>query len=197
MAGTPIIEAEDVTKQFGEHQVLTRVRLPVMERDVVCVVGPSGSGKSTMLRCLALPEMPSGAASSSTARHLDTAARPADQSHYTRRAGGDRHGIPALQSVAAHDRLGELDRSADPSPRQKPQGRHRQRRELLGRVGLADKRDAYPSRLSGGQQQRVAISRALAMIAQGDAVRRSHIGARPRARRRSPAGRCRPWRATA
>ena len=41
MAGTPIIVAEDVTKRFGTHQVLTRVSLPVMERDVVCVVGPS------------------------------------------------------------------------------------------------------------------------------------------------------------
>ena len=59
MAGTPIIEANDVTKRFGEHQVLTHVRLPVMERDVVCVVGPSGSGKTTLLRCLALLEMPS------------------------------------------------------------------------------------------------------------------------------------------
>src|SRR3979490_1235340 len=59
MAGTPIIMAEDVTKRFGTHQVLTQVSLPVMERDVVCVVGPSGSGKTTLLRCLALLEMPS------------------------------------------------------------------------------------------------------------------------------------------
>ena len=59
MAGTPIIVAEDVTKRFGTHQVLTRVSLPVMERDVVCVVGPSGSGKTTLLRCLALLEKPS------------------------------------------------------------------------------------------------------------------------------------------
>ena len=56
MAGTPIIVAEDVTKRFGTHQVLTRVSLPVMERDVVCVVGPSGSGKTTLLRCFALLE---------------------------------------------------------------------------------------------------------------------------------------------
>ena len=59
MAGTPIIVAEDVTKRFGTHQVLTRVSLPVMERDVVCVVGPSGSGKTTLLRCFALLEKPS------------------------------------------------------------------------------------------------------------------------------------------
>ena len=59
MAGTPIIVAEDVTKRFGANQVLTRVSLPVMERDVVCVVGPSGSGKTTLLRCLALLEKPS------------------------------------------------------------------------------------------------------------------------------------------
>ena len=59
MAGTPIIVAEGVSKKFGAHQVLTRVSLPVMERDVVCVVGPSGSGKTTLLRCIALLETPS------------------------------------------------------------------------------------------------------------------------------------------
>src|SRR4051812_38344049 len=59
MAATPIILAENVTKRFGAHEVLTRVSLPVVERDVVCVVGPSGSGKTTLLRCLALLEKPS------------------------------------------------------------------------------------------------------------------------------------------
>ena len=59
MAGTPIIVAEGVSKTFGANQVLTRVSLPVMERDVVCVVGPSGSGKTTLLRCIAGLEMPS------------------------------------------------------------------------------------------------------------------------------------------
>src|SRR5258705_13859962 len=59
MAQTPIIVAEEVTKRFGTNQVLTRVSLPVMERDVVCVVGPSGPGKTTLLRCLALLETPS------------------------------------------------------------------------------------------------------------------------------------------
>src|SRR5690349_24989614 len=59
MAGTPIILAEGVSKTFGTNQVLTKVSLPVMERDVVCIVGPSGSGKTTLLRCIALLEPPS------------------------------------------------------------------------------------------------------------------------------------------
>src|SRR5438045_6232199 len=59
MAQTPVIVADQVTKRFGTHHVLTRVSLPVMERDVVCVVGPSGSGKTTLLRCFALLEKPS------------------------------------------------------------------------------------------------------------------------------------------
>ena len=59
MSATPIILADGVTKRFGTNQVLTRVSLPVMERDVVCVVGPSGSGKTTLLRCFALLELPS------------------------------------------------------------------------------------------------------------------------------------------
>src|SRR5579872_6665030 len=59
MAGPPLIVADGISKKFGDNQVLTRVSLPVMERDVVCVVGPSGSGKTTLLRCLALLETPS------------------------------------------------------------------------------------------------------------------------------------------
>ena len=53
MTSTPIIVADGISKRFGENQVLTRVSLPVMERDVVCVVGPSGSGKTTLLRAKA------------------------------------------------------------------------------------------------------------------------------------------------
>src|SRR5471032_476068 len=59
MTGAPIIVADGISKKFGDHQVLTRVSLPVMERDMVCVIGPSGSGKTTLLRCLALLEQPS------------------------------------------------------------------------------------------------------------------------------------------
>src|SRR5215472_16630100 len=59
MPGAPIIVADAVSKKFGENQVLNRVSLPVMERDVVCIVGPSGSGKTTLLRCIALLETPS------------------------------------------------------------------------------------------------------------------------------------------
>ena len=59
MTVTPFLLADSITKRFGTNQVLTRVSLPVMERDVVCVVGPSGSGKTTLLRCFALLEAPS------------------------------------------------------------------------------------------------------------------------------------------
>jgi len=59
MPGVPIIAAEEVSKRFSAHQVLSRVSLAVSEREVVCVVGPSGSGKTTLLRCLALLEEPS------------------------------------------------------------------------------------------------------------------------------------------
>ena len=58
-AGVPIIAAEEVSKRFKAHLVLSRVSLAVGEREVVCVVGPSGSGKTTLLRCLALLEEPS------------------------------------------------------------------------------------------------------------------------------------------
>ena len=69
-------------------------------------------------------------------------------------------------------------------------------RALLDRVGLADKVDSYPNQLSGGQQQRVAIARALAMAAEADAVRRAHLGARPRTGRATSSTSCATWPTT-
>ena len=165
MAGAPIIVADGVSKKFGDHQVLTRVCLPVMERDVVCVVGPSGSGKTTLLRCLALLETPSeGKVVMEGKTHRHAAARSRHQGGGPRGAFRHRHGIPAFQPLAAHVGAGEPDRGADAREDGSPRAEAVAVAEkLLAKVDLVDKRDAYPARLSGGQQQRVAIARALAM----------------------------------
>src|ERR1700681_1637780 len=164
MAGTPIIEAEDVTKRFGDHQVLTRVRLPVMERDVVCVVGPSGSGKTTLLRCLALLEMPSEGRIVMEGTAISTP-QPDRQIKIAARAVRSDIGM-VFQHFNLWPHMSVLENLIEAPRRVKKMPRDEAvavAEKLLAKVDLSDKRDAYPARLSGGQQQRVAIARALAM----------------------------------
>ena len=164
MAGTPIIEAEDVTKRFGEHQVLTRVRLPVMERDVVCVVGPSGSGKTTLLRCLALLEMPSEGRIAMEGTTISTP-QPDRQIKAAARAVRSDIGM-VFQHFNLWPHMSVLENLIEAPLRVKGMPKDQavaMAEKLLAKVDLSDKRDAYPARLSGGQQQRVAIARALAM----------------------------------
>jgi ABC-type polar amino acid transport system ATPase subunit len=164
MAGAPIIAADSVSKRFGSHQVLTRVSLAVSERDVVCVVGPSGSGKTTLLRCLALLEIPSEGTVTMSGRVIATPKADAA----VRRAA--RVVRPDIGMVFQHFNLwphmSVLENVIEAPLRVKGMAKAdavAMAEQLLAKVGLADKRDAYPARLSGGQQQRVAIARALAM----------------------------------
>src|SRR5262245_18201394 len=164
MADAPIIAAQAISKRFGNNQVLTRVSLAVSERDVVCVVGPSGSGKTTLLRCLALLEVPSEGSVSMSGQVI--ASPNADTS--VRRAA--RAVRPDIGMVFQHFNLwphmSVLENVIEAPRRVKGMARRgaiARAEQLLANVGLADKRDAYPTRLSVGQQQRVAIVRALAM----------------------------------
>src|SRR5215212_4486702 len=164
MAGTPIILAEGISKRFGDNQVLTRVSLPVMERDVVCVVGPSGSGKTTLLRCLALLETPSAGL---VTMNGETIASPKSDAAQKRAARAVR---PDIGMVFQHFNLWPhmrvIENVIEAPLRVKGMSRDAAvalAETLLDKVGLSEKRDVYPARLSGGQQQRVAIARALAM----------------------------------
>jgi len=164
MAQTPIIVAEEVTKRFGTHQVLTRVSLPVMERDVVCVVGPSGSGKTTLLRCFALLEKPSEGriVMQGTAIGIP---EPDRQTKAAQRAVRSDIGM-VFQHFNLWPHMSVLENLIEAPLRVKGMARDQAvaiAEQLLVKVDLSDKRDAYPARLSGGQQQRVAIARALAM----------------------------------
>jgi len=164
MAGTPIIVAEDVTKRFGTHQVLTRVSLPVMERDVVCVVGPSGSGKTTLLRCFALLEKPSEGRIVMQDTTISTP-EPDRQTRAAARAVRSDIGM-VFQHFNLWPHMSVLENLIEAPLRVKGMTREEaigMAERLLVKVDLSDKRDAYPARLSGGQQQRVAIARALAM----------------------------------
>jgi len=164
MADAPIIAAQAISKRFGNNQVLTRVSLAVSERDVVCVVGPSGSGKTTLLRCLALLEVPSEGTVSMSGQLIAT---PKADAAVRRAARAVRPDIGMVfQHFNLWPHMSVIENVIEAPLRVKAMARSDAvaiAEQLLDKVGLADKRDAYPARLSGGQQQRVAIARALAM----------------------------------
>ena len=164
MADSELIRADSLSKRFATNLVLKNVTLSVSAREVVCVVGPSGSGKTTLLRCLALLETPS---EGRVNMNGETISSPKTDAAIQRAAGAVRADIgmvfqhfnlwphmTVLQNVVeAPIRVRDLPRATAIADAE----------ALLEKVGLGDKRDAYPARLSGGQQQRVAIARALAM----------------------------------
>jgi ABC-type polar amino acid transport system ATPase subunit len=164
MTSAAIIAAENVSKCFGTNQVLTRVSLAVAERDVVCVVGPSGSGKTTLLRCLALLEEPS---EGRVTMNGTVIASPGGGTDVRRAARAVRPDIGMVfQHFNLWPHMSVIENIIEAPIRVKGTAKTvavAAGEQLLEKVGLADKRDAYPARLSGGQQQRVAIARALAM----------------------------------
>jgi ABC-type polar amino acid transport system ATPase subunit len=153
-----VIEFAGVSKWFGESRVLNDVSLTIAGPSVVVVCGPSGSGKSTLLRCInGLERVQRGTirvlGRELTEVTLRSSAFRAEIGMVFQRFSLYPH-MTALENVALAPRL----------VRRLAAGVARARaREMLERVGLADKVAAYPGELSGGQQQRVAIARALAM----------------------------------
>ena len=155
---TRALVVEGVHKSFGRLDVLRGVDLTLAEHEVVCLIGSSGSGKSTLLRCINLIEPIDAGRVYVGGDEITARGAPADR--IRRRIGivYQAFNLFPHMSVVANVTL---------APR-KVLGMGRAAAEaaadaLLGRFGLADKRDEYPDRLSGGQQQRVAIVRALAM----------------------------------
>jgi polar amino acid transport system ATP-binding protein len=160
----PIIAAVDMSKAFGSVEVLRQVSVSVAERDVVCVIGPSGSGKTTLLRCLALLETPSGGR---VVMKGETIASSNPSAAERRAARAVRSDIGMVfQHFNLWPHMTVLENLIEAPQRVRGLPRHEAiavAEALLTKVGLSEKRDAYPGRLSGGQQQRVAIARGLAM----------------------------------
>ena len=162
-----ILEIEHCRKQFDGNQVLTDISLTVDEGQVVSIIGPSGSGKSTLLRCATLLETMDGGSlkylgqSAVTDQNGKAVYASAAELNYIRSCFGLviqnfnlfphytvlKNITEAPMLIQKRDRAEVLETA----------------RDLLGKMGLADKADAYPYQLSGGQQQRVSIARALAM----------------------------------
>ncbi|QLD13342.1 amino acid ABC transporter ATP-binding protein [Microbacterium oleivorans] len=152
-----MLRADGIRKSFGEKEVLRGVDVTLAQHEVVALIGASGSGKSTLLRCLGLLE-------------------PIDDGQIL--LAGDDISDPRVDANAVRARLGAVfqsynlfphlsvldnvtlaSRVVHRVPRREAESRAR---ELLGRIGLADKAGEHPDRLSGGQQQRAAIIRAIA-----------------------------------
>jgi polar amino acid transport system ATP-binding protein len=163
-----MVHAEAVHKQFGRLEVLKGVSLTVQPGEVTCIIGPSGSGKSTFLRCVNHLEQIDGGRLSVDGE-LVGYRQQGDKLYELRESevAGKRADIGMVfQHFNLFGHMTALQNVCEAPVQVKGIARREARRiglELLERVGLGDKLDAYPSQLSGGQQQRVAIARALAM----------------------------------
>ncbi|WP_237233666.1 amino acid ABC transporter ATP-binding protein [Rothia nasisuis] len=157
-----MLSLQNLTKSFGENTILRDVSLELESGETTVILGPSGSGKSTLLRCLNLLETPESGVLTIEGDSVDFAAGLTDEQvriirkhsamvfqnfnlfpHYT--AEQNVALAPVLGGKMGKDTAAQL------------------ARELLEKVGLGHKAEAYPDNLSGGQQQRVAIARALAV----------------------------------
>lgn len=152
-----MIEIKGLKKSFGTHEVLKGIDLTIKDKEVVVIIGPSGSGKSTILRCINYLEQPTAGEIIVDGISMNDAKSIND----IRKEVGmvfQRFNLFPHMTVLQNIMLSPM------------KTRHISKKEaqetainLLRKVGLEDKKDAYPETLSGGQQQRVAIARALAM----------------------------------
>jgi polar amino acid transport system ATP-binding protein len=160
----PMVEVKGARKAYGALEVLKGIDLSVTRGQIVAIIGPSGSGKSTLLRSINhLETLNGGEIWLDGVQVNQPCAAQAFERHINAGAPADGHGVPALQSVPASDRAGKHHHGPVILKGMAKKAARELAIELLSKVGLAEKVDAYPSRLSGGQKQRVAIARALAM----------------------------------
>jgi polar amino acid transport system ATP-binding protein len=166
--GRPMVEASNVHKRFGSLEVLCGIDLVVQRGEVACLVGPSGSGKTTLLRCINHLEQVTGGRLYVDGELMGYRER-GDKLHELRPrdAARQRRDIGMVfQHFNLFPHMTVLENVMEAPTRVKGQSKEqvtKTARDLLARVGLADKAKVYPLQLSGGQQQRVAIARALAM----------------------------------
>ena len=152
-----MIEIKGLKKSFGKHEVLKGIDLTIQDKEVVVIIGPSGSGKSTILRCINYLEQPTAGEiivdgiSMSDAKSINNIRKEVGM--VFQRFNLFPH-MTVLQNIILSP-MKTRGESKDEATKTAIQ--------LLEKVGLADKKDAYPETLSGGQQQRVAIARALAL----------------------------------
>ena len=160
MSGDIILSVRDLEKHFyeGKLKALQGISTDIRRGEVVCIIGPSGSGKSTFLRCLNLMELPT--AGTITFEGTDITDPTVDINLHRRKIG------MVFQHFNLFPHMTVL-RNMTIAPikllKKDKETAEKEARQLLERVNLADRANAYPSQLSGGQKQRIAIVRALCM----------------------------------
>ncbi len=153
-----LIKVEGLEKAFGDLQVLKGINNEIHKGEVLVVIGPSGSGKSTFLRCLNLLEQPTGG--SIFFEGVDLTDKKLNIDKHRQKMGMVFQHFNLFPHMTI---LRNLTLAPCKLLKQSKQEAEAKAMELLARVGLADRAQAYPSQLSGGQKQRIAIVRALCM----------------------------------
>ena len=158
-AGEVLIRVENLEKHFsGNIHALNGVTAEIRKGEVVVVIGPSGSGKSTFLRCLNLLELPS--AGSITFEGVDITDPAVNINHHRQKMGMVFQHFNLFPNMTVLKNMTVAPIKLKLKTREAAEA---QAKQLLERVGLADRAGAYPNQLSGGQKQRIAIVRALCM----------------------------------
>ncbi|MED1794247.1 amino acid ABC transporter ATP-binding protein [Brevibacillus nitrificans] len=153
-----MIKIDNITKSFGQLEVLKGISTEIKKGEVVAIIGPSGSGKSTLLRCMNLLEVPT--TGKIVIDGQDITAPKADVLKVRQKIGMVFQHFHLFPHMTVLGNLTYAPLKVKGMSKAEAEGKAR---ELLKRVGLSDKADVYPSRLSGGQKQRVAIARSLVM----------------------------------
>ena len=153
-----MISVKELAKSFEGVDVLNGINVEINKGDVMCVIGPSGSGKSTFLRCLNLLEIPTGG--SIIFDGVDLTDANTDLNLHRQKMGMVFQQFNLFPHMTILENLTCAPVLLKKATKEEAE---KKAKELLARVGLADRAEAYPNQLSGGQKQRVAIVRALCM----------------------------------
>lgn len=153
-----VIQMTNLNKSFGNNRVLCGIDLEVHRGEVLCIIGPSGSGKSTLLRCVNMLETPTDGRIVVLGRDVTDIDCDIDEART--KIGMVFQQFNLFPHMTALENICVAQRKV---LKRKSEEAEKIARDLLARVGLQEKAEAYPAQLSGGQQQRVAIARALAM----------------------------------
>lgn len=158
MSAKALIQVKELRKQFGKQEVLKGITTEIKAGEVVCVIGPSGSGKSTFLRCLNRLEEPTSG--QILFEGVDLCDKKTDIDRVRQRMGMvfQQFNLFPNMNILKNLTLGPIELQ-----KRSREEAEAYAMELLHKVGLAERANAYPQQLSGGQQQRIAIVRALCM----------------------------------